>query len=79
MAKRWIIIASWMLRVLADDFRPSSGEKIIANQTYLANWLLNPGMGSVKDPIELEIPNMTPPQYTRTFTISFRKYAHKLD
>lgn len=46
--------------ILADDqFRPSSGELVLANQTYLVNWNItytNP----VYD-IFLEIPNMTPP------------------
>ena len=79
MAKAWIIISYWMLKVFADELRPSSGEKVIANQTYLANWLLTPGPGGVIGPIEVRIPNMTPPDYTSTFIISLRKYAHKPD
>jgi hypothetical protein len=74
MVKALRVIAGLLLldRILADDFRPSSGELILANQTYLVNWNITGGPSAIYMPIELEIPNMTPP-YTSTFDVSSRK------
>jgi len=76
MVKALRIVACWLLlpsRLLADQFRPSSGEQVVANQTYLVNWNLTDGPTVVLMPIELFIPDMTPP-YTSTFTVGPRKY-----
>ena len=79
MVQAWIIIACWMLRVLADKFRPIGGEMVIANQTYLVHWQFASGLYEVDVPIDVRIPNMIPPEYTSTSIITRREYAHKPD
>lgn len=67
-----LISLLYLPRVLSDDiFRPSAGEIIPGNATYLVNWNITEysGAGSSKiDGIYLAIPNMTPP-YTSTFPV----------
>jgi hypothetical protein len=67
-----ILISLLLLNVvLADDqFRPSSGEKVLGNQTYLVNWNVT-FTNSVLD-IYLEIPNMTLP-YVSTNSVPSRE------
>ena len=68
------ILALFLLGQAAaeNQFRPSSGEIVTANETYLVNWNVS-GLPTDCEGIELDIPWMTPP-YTSTVNVPSRRW-----
>jgi len=70
-----LIFALLLPQAAADQVRPSSGETVLAFQTYTLQWnISNPVTNG--DPVEaivFEMPNTTPPSYMEKFSVDSRK------
>ena len=69
-----LTFALLLSQAATDQVRPSSGEQVLAFETYTLQWnISNPVTNDPVVAISFEIPNTTPPSYSAEFSVDSRK------
>ena len=69
----FLFLPRYAVAQVADSFQPTSGARILGNETYTITWSFLVSYATCFG-IEFQLPDMTPPYYTTALDVQSRKH-----